>query len=245
MSFEISTIARMHSPPGRRLIVLLLVALGLMLAPSTAIPAAQITIHGAASGTHLRLSVKGPRLVVEGRMARAETRRCRFIRDHSVAVCRLAGASAIEVTAGPSGDFVKVADRLPVPLTVYLGAGSDKFIGNDEPDTCYPQGSRRNRCIGRGGDDICITGQENSDCVGGPGNDYCRHGRGSDGCWGGPGRDICVMGAGQDGCHGNAGNDRLFGGPGADQLYGGEGFNYCDGSPDRGKSHSCTAGPRR
>ncbi len=245
MSSEISTIARMSSPPGRRFVVALLVALGLMLAPSAASPAGQITIHGAASGTHLRLSVKGPRLVVEGRMAGARTRGCRFVRGHTVAVCRLAGASAIEVTAGPSGDFVKVADPLPVPLAVYLGAGSDKFIGNDEPDTCYPQGSRRNRCIGRGGDDICITGPNNSDCVGGPGNDYCRHGRGSDGCWGGPGRDICVMGPGQDGCHGNGGNDRLFGGAGADQLYGGRGFNYCDGSPDRGKSHSCTAGPRQ
>jgi Ca2+-binding RTX toxin-like protein len=161
-----------------------------------------------------------------------------------LAVCRLAGASGIEVTMGPSGDFVAVAKRLPLPLTVYLGSGSDKFIGNAERDTCYPQGSRRNRCIGGPGDDVCITGQRNSDCVGGAGNDYCHTGRGSDGCWGGPGRDVCRMGPGKDGCHGEGGNDRLFGGPGADQLYGGRGHDYCDGWPGRGKSHACAAGPQ-
>lgn len=65
----------------------------------------------------------------------------------------------------------------------YLGDGSDKFIGNGERGTCYSQGAKRNRCIGRGGDDICITGQRNSDCVGGRGNDYCRHCDGAEG-WG-------------------------------------------------------------
>ena len=47
---------------------------------------------------------------------------------------------------GPSSDKVEVLDRLPIPLTVYLGAGSDKLIGNGEPDTCYPEGTKRNRC---------------------------------------------------------------------------------------------------
>jgi RTX calcium-binding nonapeptide repeat (4 copies) len=234
----------MPSPPGRRLSVVLLAALGLMLAPSAATPAGQITIYGAASGSHLRLSKQGPHLVVKGRMAGVHQHRCRYTRGHLAAVCRLRGASRIEVTTGPSGDFVRVADPLPVPLTVYLGSGSDKFVGNGEPDTCYLQGSRRNRCIGNGGDDVCITGQKNSDCVGGAGNDYCHTGRGSDGCWGGRGRDVCVMGPGEDGCHGEGGNDRLYGGAGADRLYGGQGFNYCDGSPGRGKSRACATGPR-
>jgi Ca2+-binding RTX toxin-like protein len=234
----------MPSLPGRRFTVVLLAALGLMLAPSAATPAGQITIYGAASGTQLRLSKQGSHLVVEGRMAGVHQHRCRYTRGHRVAKCRLAGASRVEVTTGASADFVRVADPLPVPLTVYLGSGSDKFVGNDEADTCYPQGSRRNRCIGKGGDDICITGQKNSDCVGGDGNDYCRTGRGSDGCWGGRGQDVCVMGPGQDGCHGEGGDDRLYGGAGADRLYGGQGFNYCDGSPGRGKSQACAAGPR-
>lgn len=146
---------------------------------------------------------------------------------------------------GPSGDFVRVVDRMPFPLTVYLGAGSDKFIGNAERDTCYPGAARRNRCVGGPNDDVCITGPRNSDCVGGPGDDYCRHGTGSDGCWGGPGNDVCIMGPGQDGCHGGPGNDRLYGGAQPDQLYGGRGHDYCNGQSGWGKSHACDAGPRR
>ena len=34
----------------------------------------------------------------------------------------------IEITAGPSGDFIEVHD--PLPLTIHLGGGSDKFIGS-------------------------------------------------------------------------------------------------------------------
>ena len=142
-----------------------------------------------------------------------------------------AGADAIELSMGHSGDFVDVADPMPIPVTAYLGAGSDKMIGNAEMDTCYSQGSRRNRCIGGGGNDVCITGEKNSDCVGDAGNDYCETGDGSDGCWGGPGNDVCRMGPGEDGCHGEGGNDRLYGGANADQLYGGPGFDYCDGGP--------------
>jgi hypothetical protein len=189
--------------------------------------------------------MEGSRLVVRGKMAHAQPTGCRFERYRLVAVCPLRHAGRVEVDMGPSGDFVVVSDRLPVSLTVYLGDGSDKFIGNDERDTCYSEGARRNRCVGGGGDDVCITGQENSDCVGGPGNDYCKHGAGSDGCWGGPGRDVCIMGAGQDGCHGEGGRDWLFGGPSADKLYGGRDRDHCDGGPGWGYSLRCETGPRR
>jgi Ca2+-binding RTX toxin-like protein len=209
---------------------------------ATATPQGRIVLHGAASGTTLRLSVQGGRLIAEGSMAHAQPEGCRFARDRHLAVCPLAGAGAAEVDMGPSGDRVRVLDRLPVPLTVHLGDGSDKFIGNDERDICYSEGSRRNRCVGEGGNDVCITGDQNSDCVGGPGNDYCQTGAGSDGCWGGPGNDVCRMGAGQDGCHGEAGDDQLFGGPSPDRLYGGEGVDDCDGLPGRGRSQSCESG---
>jgi Ca2+-binding RTX toxin-like protein len=159
-------------------------------------------------------------------------------------VCGTSRAGALEIIMGPGNDMVEVEERLPVPLTIELGAGSDKFIGNGESDTCYPGPTRRNRCIGGAGDDVCITGRRNSDCVGGPGDDYCRHRSGSDGCFGGAGRDVCVMGAGQDGCHGGPGNDRLYGGRAPDQLYGGPGWDFCDGGPGTGRSHQCEAGPR-
>jgi Ca2+-binding RTX toxin-like protein len=206
----------------------------------------EIVIWGANSGSYLKLSVKGPRLLVRGLMARAKPHGCRFVRRHRMgAACRLTGVQRVRVEMGPSGDMVEVLDRLPVPLTIYLGHGSDKFIGNGERDTCFPGGSRRNRCIGGGGNDVCITGPRNSDCVGGPGRDICRHGTGSDGCWGGPGRDICYMGPGHDGCHGDGGRDRLFGGSSSDRLYGGGGWDYCDGGGGVGRSRACESGPRR
>ncbi len=188
--------------------------------------------------------MSGNSIVADGYMAPSRPRGCRFTRYRLRAVCPLGGNSSLQVVMGPSGDMVEVLDRLPIPLTIYLGNGSDKFIGNGERDTCYPQGSRRNRCIGGPGDDICITGPRNSDCVGGPGDDFCKHGSGSDGCWGGGGRDVCVMGPGHDGCHGGPGRDRLYGGSSSDQLYGGGGFDLCDGGPGIGNSHTCESGPR-
>jgi Ca2+-binding RTX toxin-like protein len=223
----------------------LAVALALALGCASASPQGEVVVHGAASGSRLELGMRGGDLVVHGWMGRRAGAGCRLAHHRNLAVCRLAGADRIEVDMGPSGDFVEVTDPLPVPLTVHLGDGSDKFIGNNEPDTCYSEGARRNRCIGGGGDDICITGEQNSDCVGDAGDDYCQTGAGSDGCWGGPGDDVCRMGPGQDGCHGEGGHDELYGGPSADQLYGGEGYDACDGLPGWGRSHECETGPGR
>ena len=228
----------------RRKFWAVLVAVAALLAlPAVANTAGLIVISGANSGSTLTLSMRGNKIVVKGNMAHHRLRGCHFTRGHRVAVCRTGGKSAVEVDMGPSGDFVRVAERLPLPLTVHLGAGSDKFIGNGERDVCYGEGSRRNRCVGGPNNDVCITGPRNSDCVGGAGNDYCRTSTGSDGCWGGPGNDVCLMGPGQDGCHGEGGNDRLYGGANPDQLYGGAGYDYCNGGPGIGKSHECNAGP--
>jgi len=219
-------------------------ALALSTGQTAAAPDGRIVVRGADSGSHLRLTVKGANIVVDGYLAPGGQAGCRVTEPRTEAVCSTGGVSSIEIDMGPSGDKVEVLDQLPIPLTAYLGAGSDKLIGNGERDTCYPQGTRRNRCIGGGGDDVCITGPRNSDCVGGPGDDYCKHSTGSDGCWGGPGRDVCYMGPGHDGCHGDGGNDRLFEGSSSGQLYGGPGFDYCDGGPGIGRSHTCESGPR-
>lgn len=222
-------------------------ALFLFCAGSSAAPApgGGIVIRGAEEGSHLQLTVSGSQLYVNGQLERARPLGCRVTRAFSAATCGLAEAGAVVIEMGPSNDKIEVLDPLPVPLTAYLGSGSDKLIGNTEADYCYPQGNQRNRCIGNGGDDVCIAGPMNTDCVGGPGDDYCETSGGSDGCWGGPGRDVCDMGDGQDGCHGDAGNDRLLGGGGADQLYGGGGNDYCDGGPGIGHSHECETGPQR
>ena len=232
-------------PLHRLTIVPALIGLLALIGPSAASTAGSIVIYGSQSGTHLHLSESGRKLVVKGPMGATPAVGCSERPQHNLAECDLAAAEVIEVEMGPGSDFVEVDDALSRSLTVYLGAGSDKFIGNGEADTCYSGPSRRNRCIGGTGDDICITGNQNSDCVGGAGDDYCKHGNGSDGCWGGPGDDVCIMGAGQDGCHGEGGDDRLYGGPDPDQLYGGGGANYCNGEAGVGKSHECTSGPRR
>ena len=211
--------------------------------PAGATSAGQVSVNGSDYGTYMRLYVEGDFIVIVG--AGAESRVGCTQTDGNTVACPIAGASSIEVSTGAANDRVEVRNPLPVPLTVRLGGDSDKFFGNDEDDTCYPEGAKRNRCYGYRGDDVCITGNKNSDCIGGLGDDFCRHGAGSDGCWGGPGRDVCVMGAGEDGCHGGAGNDRLFGGPGADQLYGGQGRDYCAGGPGVGRSQSCELGPGR
>jgi len=213
-------------------------ALLLLISAGPATPEGRIVIHGAEAGTHLRLSLSGGDLLVTGPMAEV-SESCRLGPGNGVATCPLSDAGQVEVQTGPANDKVEVLDELPVPLSAYLGAGSDKLIGNGEPDSCHPQGTERNRCIGGGGNDICVAGPVNTDCVGGPGDDYCRTSDGSDGCWGGPGDDYCSMGAGQDGCHGEAGDDRLYGGPGDDQLYGGEGWDLCDGEGGLGKAREC------
>lgn len=240
---------RMPFAHGRKLVVgmLLAIALVLLAIPSAATTARKIVIYGSSKGSTLTLSKKhhGRLIVVKGRMARQHPRGCRFTKGHRKAVCRTRGVQRIELQMGRHGDLVRVAEKMPFPLVVYLGPGSDKFVGNAERDFCFPGGSRRNRCVGRGNNDVCITGNRNSDCVGGGGPDYCRHGNGSDGCWGGRGNDICIMGRGEDGCHGGPGRDRLYGGPQPDQLYGGRGFDYCNGQRGWGKSHGCNTGPRR
>jgi hypothetical protein len=226
----------------RRLFAILAGSALLLLAlAGEAIPQGRIILRGPASGTHLRLTVEGGNLQVSGALAEA-SEGCD--RGRGVTSCSLRGVGEIEVDTGPADDKVEVLDPLPVPLSAYLGDGSDKLIGNSERDFCHPQGTPRNRCIGEAGDDVCISGPVNTDCVGGPGDDLCKTGDGSDGCWGGPGKDICMMGGGEDGCHGEGGNDRLYGGPGADQLYGGPGKDYCDVEGGGGQVHECELGPR-
>jgi hypothetical protein len=230
---------------GRRFLICSLAILALLVVPSAASPAGQIVIFGTHAGTHLVVTTEAGKLKVHGRMGRDRPIGCHITRNRMNATCSLRGVAQIEIDMGPDGDFVHIADPLPFPVIAHLGAGSDKYIGNAERDTCYSEGARRNRCIGKGANDVCITGRKNSDCVGGPGNDYCKTGAGSDGCWGGKGDDICYMGPGMDGCHGGKGDDILYGGANPDQLYGGGGFDYCDGAPGRGRSHACNVGPRR
>ena len=145
---------------------------------------------------------------------------------------------------GPSDDKAEVLDRLPIPLTAYLGKGSDKLIANGERDTCYPQGTRRNRCVGGPGRDVCITGPPQHRLRRRSGQRLLPGEHRQRRMLGRAGAGRLPMGPGHDGCHGEGGRDRLYGGASSDQLYGGRGNDYCDGGPGRGRSHTCERGPR-
>jgi Ca2+-binding RTX toxin-like protein len=213
---------------------------------SVSIESGTLVVTGDTTGDHIVLGMSDDRrrFEIEGYIPGRLPGSCSSAQGGRLTRCSASGIGAAQVNSRGGGDLVEVIETLPVSLTVRLGGGEDKFIGAGERDFCFPGGTRRNRCVGGGGDDVCITGPRNSDCVGGPGNDYCEHGTGSDGCWGGPGRDVCRMGPGHDGCHGDSGNDRLYGGASSDQLYGGGGNDYCDGGRGIGKSHTCERGPR-
>ncbi len=243
---HMSSMPRMHFTPSRKLVVGLLAVIALLAVPTVATPAGTIVIYGADSGSTLTLSTKGSKIVVEGRMAQQRPARMPV---HPRPPRRRLLHPRRRCDRNPDGPLGRLRPgRRPhaasrSPSTSATAPTSSSATASGTP--AIPAANRRNRCVGGGNDDICITGQQNSDCVGGPGDDYCRHGDGSDGCWGGPGDDVCVMGPGQDGCHGEEGNDRLYGGAQPDQLYGGPGYDYCDGGPGWGKSHECDAGPRR
>ena len=57
--------------------------------PAAASPEGEIVIHGADTGSHLKLSSEGGRLVVEGIMASDEQVGCHFTHGHNRAVCPL------------------------------------------------------------------------------------------------------------------------------------------------------------
>ena len=72
----------------RALAALAAAALLLLIAAGPAAPEGRIVIHGAESGTHLRLSVSGGNLLVTGPMAEA-TEGCQLAAGNSAATCPL------------------------------------------------------------------------------------------------------------------------------------------------------------
>ena len=220
---------RLEKRMGRLALAAAVVTVALLVVPTIASPESQIVIRGAEHSSHLRLTVSGNDLLVHGYMYPGQPAGCRYAEDAAHVACPLDGVGSVEVDMGPGNDKVDVLDPLPIPLTVYLGDGSDGFHGNNESDTCYSQGAKKNRCLTGAGDDVCVTGQRNSDCFMGAGDDVCMHGAGSDACWGDAGNDVCYMGPGMDGCHGGTGNDRLYGGGDSDRLFGGPGNDLSRG----------------
>ncbi len=248
---------------GMLLISVAVPALALFTTPTAASTAGGIVIHGFESGSHLKLTVSGEDIVVNGFLDPSEQVGCSFTHGQNALVCPFAGVNGVELDMGSAADKVEVLDPLPIPLIAHMGGGSDKFIGSDEPDTCYMEGKDGSSCYGNGGNDVCMSGAGGDACYGGPGNDVCKMGAGEDRCLGeagndrlyggpasdhlegGPGNDILRGEGSSDHLSGGSGNDRLYGGPSPDQLYGESGHDFCDGGPGVGRSHSCEAGPEK
>jgi Ca2+-binding RTX toxin-like protein len=233
--------SKLALPTGALLGSLAIVALALLASSSMTLAAGGIVIHGSeTTGSHLKLTVSGGNLVVNGYTESNEQAGCEFTHGQNALQCSLAGISQIEIDTGRSDDTVEVLEPLPVPLIAHLGEGADKFIGSEEPDTCYPEGSVNNNCDGGKGNDTCVTGSETTKCIGGPGDDLCEAGFNNDACYGGPGNDVCKMGAGESKCLGEDGNDLLKGGSGSDHLSGGPGNDRIYGESDSDKLYGDT-----
>jgi hypothetical protein len=142
------------------------------------------------------------------------------------------------------GDKVEVLDPLPIPLTVHLGNGSDKFLGNDEDDTCYAEGAKRNRCYGYGrrrrlhypAPATAIASGARSTTTAGTAPAAMDAGEVRDGT-------SATWARGPTGVTVTAKTHCLYEGAGSGQLYGGPGVDCCDGGPGKGQSHSCEKGP--
>ena len=95
-----------------------------------------------------------------------------------------------------------------MPLTVHLGAGSDKFLGNDEPDTCYSQGPNATAASASAATTSASPGSRTATASAARATTTAGTG-GQRRLLRRPGNDVCNMGGGRDGCHGGPGNDRL------------------------------------
>lgn len=94
-------------------------------------------------------------------------------------VCKAPLVASFEVNAGAGDDFVSVARKVSIPVTLRGGPGDDLLVGGGGDDLL----------IGSAGNDKLIGRAGNDRLHGGPGNDQLLGGRGQDICDGGPGRD--------------------------------------------------------
>jgi len=109
--------------------------------------------------------------------------------------------SAINIFCGDGDDIVLVATNITLGVYADGGAGNDKMIGGDGPDTF----------LGAAQKDILYGGLGNDRLNGAGGNDKVLGEAGADRVYGGDGNDFI---------DGGSSGDRLFGGGGADTIFG-------------------------
>lgn len=124
----------------------------------------------------------------------------------------LRGLGNIVVSTGNGDDAVCVftgSIETPKSVTVFAGAGNDRFYGSDGTDVFFG-GAGKDEANLYGGDDTLIGGADADKLRGGAGTDLVR---------GGDGNDVLYAGDGNDTIIGDAGEDSLFGDAGSDVFY--------------------------
>ena len=134
----------------------------------------------------------------------------------------------IIVRGNQGADTITINDELPLPTSIFGGAGPDTIVGSPGRDSIYG-GAGGDSISGLAGNDL-IFGEDGLDIInGGANNDTIYGGGGADSISGDTGNDFIRGNAGNDTLFGNDGNDRLFGDAGNDLLRGDAGRDTFDG----------------
>ena len=138
--------------------------------------------------------------------------------------------SAINIFCGDGDDIVLIAANVTLGAYADGGAGNDRMVGGDGPDTF----------LGAAQKDVLYGGLGNDRLNGAGGNDKVLGEAGADRLYGGDGRDYIDGGSSGDRMYGVGGIDTLFGQSGndnfftidslSDEVYGASGTDsgFCD-----------------
>ena len=173
-----------------------------------------LVVNGYTEADVIQLQTDGPNNIVVNIDGSDETFPVRFER--------------IIVRGNEGADTITVLEELPLPISIFGGAGPDTIVGSPGRDTIYG-GAGGDSITGLAGNDL-IFGEDGLDIIsGGANNDTIFGGGGADSILGDTGNDFIRGNAGNDSLFGNDGNDRLFGDAGDDLLRGDAGRDTYDG----------------
>ena len=163
-----------------------------------------------------------------GGLLRITTQRASIVLSDSVRNVTLIGGDGNDTVTLNAIDQV-----LPVGLVFDLGAGNDRFIGQNSKSGRVPlqvlAGDGNDTLTGSSGVDYFEGGAGNDSITGGDGNDELSGGIGDDVLRGGIGNDELEGGDGSDVLDGEVGNDLVSGGDGHDSLTGAAGNDTLKG----------------
>lgn len=137
--------------------------------------------------------------------------------------------TTITVRSGGGDDNI-TAVKMPIPITVFGGAGNDYIAGTSFGDTLFGEAGN-DRILGGVGDDFLDGGDGADSLEAGAGNDTMYGGAGNDRMYGVAGDDIMYGDLSPDDLsEASPGNDTMDGGAGNDVMHGGDGNDSMTGN---------------